>query len=81
MFYFADRKLKEPVLPVGNGFPLAKLLGCCRHHVVSSNYKYGQPSSYVISFRSNTNSRLRIVEYVLFVYSLNNSCEFGLLLN
>jgi hypothetical protein len=79
MFYFADRKLKEPVHPVGNGVPLPKLLGCYRHHVVSSNYKYCQPSSYVISFRTNTNSRLRIVEYVFFVSSLNNSCEFGLL--
>jgi len=40
MFYFADRKLKETVLPVGNWFPLPKLLGCYRYNVVSSNYKY-----------------------------------------
>jgi hypothetical protein len=65
MFYFADRKLKEPVLPVGNGFPLPKLLGCNRY-VVSSNYKYWQPLSYVVSFISNMNSRPRIVEYVFF---------------
>jgi len=79
MFYFADRKFKEPVLPVGNGVLLPKLLGCYRHHVVSSNYKYWEPSSYVVSFRSNTNSSPRIVQYVFFVSSLNNSCEFGLL--
>jgi len=50
MFYFADRKLKEPVLPVGNEFPLPKHLGCYRH-VVSSNCKFWQPSFYVVSFR------------------------------
>lgn len=49
MFYFADRKLKEAV-PVGNEFPLPKLLGCYRH-VVSSNCKFSRPSAYVVSFR------------------------------
>jgi hypothetical protein len=78
MFYFADRGLKERVLHVGNGFPLPKLRGCYRYNVVPSNYKYWQPSCCVVSFRSNTNSRPRTVEYVFFS-SLNNSCEFGLL--
>jgi len=26
MFYFADRKLNEPILPVGNEFPLLSFL-------------------------------------------------------